>query len=621
MKTTLFAWFAIIGWIFPVTAQKLPQGFSIKQGALNSASLNRNGKQLIVYGAESKKGAESVLLTHVRRDLAIFASQAGNAVIAPESSVELLKNPQAHWDAWWNDRFNYYGQQVTKLPVRALTVKRTVKDGDEIDWEGLKIRILAIPGYTRDMVAYVTEIGGKRIAFTGDLIWDGGRVFDIYSFQDAIPEAKIGSYHGHGARFAPWIASLRKIAAEKPDLIVPLRGPVLTNPQRDLKLAEERIQAIYKNYLSTNALHWYFGAERLTIAGRRVFGDETEVKLMPFAKHIDLPDWCRHIGTTKLLVAKDKSGFVLDVGGKRALDSLQQFLKDGLVESIDGIWVTHTHNDHSAYVRDARDTFGCPVYATAEVADVLLYPERWFLPGVSPNAVKRVHTLKEGETLNWKEFKLTGYFYPGQMYNHGALLVEKPGHEPVFFIGDSFSPSGIDDYCLMNRNLMGEDTGYLYCLDKVRQLPKNTWLVNQHIPHLFRFSDSELNYLETRYRERRRLLAQLLPWDHVDYGVDEQWAWFYPYGVEAKTGETIELTLKLRNHSPHERTFFPTFHFHGKVVGRDSVVIPARSEARAKLTLPLAHSLKPGVHLVTASIFSREIDLKHWCEALVKIGE
>ena len=73
--------------------------------------------------------------------------------------------------------------------------------------------------------------------------------------------------------------------------------------------------------------------------------------------------------------------------------------------------------------------------------------------------------------------------------------------------------------------------------------------MNQHIPHLFRFTDAEMDHLETSYRERQQLLSELLPWDDVNYGIDEQWAWVYPYGAEVKRGDRIDFKLKLRNHS------------------------------------------------------------------------
>jgi len=42
-------------------------------------------------------------------------------------------------------------------------------------------------GYTRGSVTYLMEIGGKRIAFTGDLLRDDGKLLDLFSLQDAIP--------------------------------------------------------------------------------------------------------------------------------------------------------------------------------------------------------------------------------------------------------------------------------------------------------------------------------------------------------------------------------------------------------------------------------------------------
>ena len=49
------------------------------------------------------------------------------------------------------------------LPVAAV--------GDETDFElsGIKFRAFFVPGHSFDLTVYTTELGGKRIAFTGDL--------------------------------------------------------------------------------------------------------------------------------------------------------------------------------------------------------------------------------------------------------------------------------------------------------------------------------------------------------------------------------------------------------------------------------------------------------------------
>ena len=285
---------------------QLPEGISFKQGPINSVVITRGGQRMVLY--RGSNSAQAVLLTHARRDLVESVravAEGAELVVAPEKSREALNRAEEFWQGFWDKRFNYYGQQVNKLPRRNLEVDRFVKEGATIRWQELEFEVMETGGYTRDAVCYLLETGGKRIAFTGDLLWQGGRVFDLYSFQDAIPGARIGAYHGYAGRLGQWVASLEKIAAWEPDLLLPARGPLIVDPTGDINKAVTRARAVYRNYLSTNALHWYFGKDRLTTAGRRVLGTDAEVELMPFAEHIDLPSWCRHMGTTKLLLSRD----------------------------------------------------------------------------------------------------------------------------------------------------------------------------------------------------------------------------------------------------------------------------------------------------------------------------
>ena len=202
--------------------------------------------------------------------------------------------------------------------------------------------------------------------------------------------------------------------------------------------------------------------------------------------------------------------------------------------------------------------------------------------------------------------------------------MERTDHKPVFFIGDSYSPSGIDDYCLMNRNLMREDTGYLLCLRKVRELPAGSWLVNEHIPHLFRFTETELDYLEERYRKRAAMIAELVPWDDANYAIDEEWAWFYPYGSEAKVGQGLELEVRIWNHSRRERTFEVVM---GKAAGLEvagevaKVTLRAREKGAVKVPLLVTAGRGPGVRVITAGLRSEGIAVDEWIETLVKVSE
>ncbi len=599
-------------------AADLPPSLRFIPGIANKVSIVRGEAILDVNQGAGGMPGELALLTHARRDVVDLVS--ADHTHAPEASREFLENTAAWWEQWWTKRFDYYDMQLTRRPVHDAPAQRYLKDGDAFRWRDLEFRFLETPGYSRDGGTYLVTIDGVKVAFVGELLRRQGRVTDLYSFQEAIPEAKIGGYHGYAGRLAQWLASLEKLAAEKPDLIVPWRGPLIPDPERDLAEAAGKARALYRNYLETNALHWYFGEERMAICAERVLGPDHGVKGMTFAEHIDLPDWCQHIGTTKLLVAESGRGFLLDVGGPAAIKSVDAFLAEGLVKGIDGIFATHAHNDHTAAIGEAARKWNCPVYATPDVAPVIARPGDWFLPGLSPNPIDRVEWKTDGETMRWEEFTLTFRSFPGQMLNHGALLVEKAGETPVFFIGDSFSPSGIDDYCLMNRNLMREDTGYLKCFEILASLPAETWLVNQHIPHRFRFNETEKAFLLGRYRERIAMIQDFVATEDLNFAIDEQWAWMSPYGVEPLRGESVDLTVGIWNHSRQDHVFeiFLTSPFHGEVVQRDLLVV-ARGRGTATVSIAVPTDGQSGVHVVHARIRARESDLESFAETLVKV--
>jgi glyoxylase-like metal-dependent hydrolase (beta-lactamase superfamily II) len=607
-------------------AEDVTPHVTVTGGAVNQVVIKQGGSNLAVYQASdgSDASAERLLLTHHRRDVTSAAHSVTPAtkIIGPQSERALIEEPQAFWDAFTTARFHDYAQQSTKILSEPLSVARWVKEGDVIRWKGIEFRVLNTPGYTRGSVSYVASIDDRKIAFTGDLIYGDGKIFDLYSFQDAISEANIRGYHGYGGRLAALVASLQKIAEQDPALIIPARGPVIREPQAAIQNLTHRVRSLYHNYLSTNALHWYFKEERMRTCGERVLGAGADIELMPYSLHQTTPDWVFEHATSRLLISDDGHGFLLDCGYQRVIDAVKKLITMGLVQQVDGIFVTHYHDDHTDMVQAAAEEFDCPVYATGQYADVLENPGAYHLPAMTPNVIADVKEMKNGETMKWQEFDLTFHFFPGQTFYHGAVFVKRQQERPIFFIGDAFSPSGIDDYCVLNRNLVHADSGYQLCFQKLRQVNEEFWLVNEHIPYVFAFSDHEMDYLETRYRQRAQTLRELFPWDDPNYGIDEQWAVFYPYGVETGADETIELEVRITNHSPKRRTFQVTPHVASgmTLISHDNkITLPSR--ASGKLNLLVTGPAKAGNYLVTADVQSEGMQFRNWIESLVTIKE
>lgn len=640
----------ITGFLFPpnrcsAEIEQLLPSLKFERGPVNGVLLGTGDIRDAIYSkpASSSVRPHRIFLTHHRRDVVTAAFDGvldrdrlkpnRVRIFAPKAERELFENPDEFWESFWTKRFHDYTQQSTKILTapekidRYLAEKTTIVSvqtypaGEKIR----RIRVLETPGFTRGAISYIVDIDGKRVAFTGDLIYGDGQIFDLYSFQDAIPAAKIGGYHGHASRLALLIPSLKKVAAEKPDLIIPARGPVIRNPQEAIAKLIERVEAYYRNYLSTNALNWYFKEERMTIKGRRVLGPDADVKLMPLSVHEKTPDWIWENSTSRMLISDDGHGFLLDCGYQRVIDGVKQLMKDGLVKQIDGIFVTHYHDDHTNMVQAAAEEFGCPIYSTLEYEDILAHPGAYHMPATTDKAIKDVTGLKSGHRMKWKEFDLEFQFYPGQTLYHGAVLVRRSGGTPYYFVGDAFSPSGMDDYCLLNRNLLHDDTGYPFCLKKIRELGSDYWLINEHIPYVFRFSEKELNYLETNLLKRKAILDELLPWDDINYGIDEQWATFYPRGVSAAVGKPIEFQVRILNHSPITRTFKVTPR---KSPGIDLLSGPAeiKLQPRASGSVAVMVSVNksatlPGTFAVTADIDSDGMHFLSWADAVIHVED
>ncbi len=625
LRSTLVLLSTIFVSSIPVPAALGQPTLRFQDGAVNGVLIEEDGHRLAVYGWQDHdvSNIDRVLLTHGRRDVlwkAIPLIDAGARAAAPNRERFALENPSEFWKTFRTARFHDYAQQTTKIANVAVAIDQWVNEGDNIAWQDLNFSVLETPGFTRGSVSYIADIDGKKTAFTGDLIYGDGQILDLYSFQDAIPEAKVRGYHGYGSRLADLVQSLQKLAAAKPQLIVPARGPLIRNPTVAINRLIGRVRALYKNYLSTNALHWYFKEDRMRQCGERVLGPGAEVELMPYAHHEETPAWVFEHSTSRLLISDTGRGFLLDCGYQRVIDAVNDLIDQGVITGVDGIFVTHYHDDHTDMVQSAAEALKCPVYATKEYADFLEHPEAYHLPAMTSNAIHNIIVLPDGHKKKWHEFDLTFHFFPGQTWYHGAVFARKGQHRPIFFVGDAFAPSGMDDYCVLNRNLLHDDSGYLLCLQKLRDIKDPFWLVNEHIQFVFSFNNDELDYLESRYRERISIMGDLFPWDDPNYGVDEQWAVMYPHGATVPPGSSVKLQLRLINHSATDRGFRVRFNPPKGVTlnsATGEVSIAARQTGVVELIATAPNV--PGDFVITADIASKGMEFHEWCEAVVTV--
>ena len=596
-------------------------------GGTNGASVTRDGARIVFYGdpVGDWQQVERIFWTHHRRDVAWAGLQLvedGVPVVAPAAELPLIENAEAFWSEFRGTRFHDYAQQSTKILARNVPVRFPAIGGRSIKWRDLAIDIIDTPGFTRGSVSYLVDLGRTRVAFTGDLAYSQGRIFDLYSLQDSIEETETRGYHGYAARSADLLRSLRRVLQAKPDLIVPARGPLIRDPEAELGRLAERIEELFKAYFRTDALRWYWGEANLLARARRILGP-TEVDWMPMAFELRQtpPRWWHKFGTSRLLVSDTGAAFLIDCGSQSAFDTVRRLQRRRVFSRLEGIFVTHFHDDHTDFVQQMAREAGVPVYAGRETADILENPHAYRMPAMTHRPIRPVSALDEGETLHWHEFELEYTYFPGQAIYHGGLRVRRENGERYFFIGDSFSPSGLDDYCLLNRHLLHAGFGHFRCLDQIDRLEDDYWLVNQHIEEVFRYDRQQVATMREVLNEKKRVIAELVPWEEPNFGVDEQWSRFYPYGLDTAPGEPFDLYGVVLNHLPEEESFRIRLNLPAGWLGEpmfaDLGVAP-RQEGRVRFTVTPPGDMG-GTHLITGDVSFRDHDLRQWIEALVHV--
>ena len=486
--------------------------------------------------------AEQMLFTHHHRDNTLGSPIAENVRVGVPAK-------EAPWfaevETFWNDpqyRWHLYNYHPHNLMLAdAIRVTDTYTDGTQIAWGPASLTVLETPGHTDGSVTYLIDVDAKRFAFTGDLIYDEGQLWELYSLQKG---QQTSDYHGFLGARDELKESLEKVRQASPTALIPTHGVVMNNPDKAIDTLLERLAYCYDKYVSISALRHYFP---------QLFEEfEGHPGHMPIREGKPPPEFLRHFGTTWMIISETDEAFVMDCGSPNVLKQIQQLQADGEVSEVTQFWVTHYHDDHVNAIPEFQETFPCETIADSVVAAVITNPIGFRLPCISPSVTRVDRITQDGDSWQWNEFTMTAYHFPGQTYYHGGLLVEGHGVR-MFFSGDSFTMAGIDDYCSGNRNLLGADVGYEKCLRLIQEL-KPTHIFNCHVNPAFDFTDDEIACMLDTLAEREKCYTELFPWDHANYGMDEHWVRCYPYEQKITPGETAQLRVEITNHSYKPRT-------------------------------------------------------------------
>lgn len=540
--------------------RELSSSVACFQDTCNVYVLRRGGEAVLVdFGsgavldhldALDVQRVTDVLVTHHHRDQVQGlqrAAQAGIRIWVPPVERDLIDDVAVHWQGRPID--NDYDLREDRFSLlEPVAVSGTVDEYRTRRYGAFDVFTLPTPGHTVGSVTYLVEVDGRRVGFSGDLLYDGGRVWSL-----AATQWSVSGVEGQAAT----ILSCGALLEREPDLLLPSHGGPIVDPPDSLGRARDRLH---------------------------------ELAELRREQPWDLDGWLRHpweaitprllmnrtsLAISYALLSRDGAALLIDwgydqttglpLGTERAarrpmLTSIDVLCRDFGVQRLEAVVLTHYHDDHVAGVNLLRDVHGTEVWAPEEVAPVVEDPARFDLPFLwfDPIAVDR--RLVSGEPVPWREYEITAYHLPGHTYYAGAISFEVDGLR-VVATGDQQVAVGADqptpfvpassrailNYQYRNRFRIDD---YVASAELYRALRPDL-IVSGHWPPQ-EVDDDYLRRLAEDGRRLAELHRELLPLEEVDFGAEGFGARIEPYRSRVDGDEPLDLEVTVRNPFGHQ---------------------------------------------------------------------
>lgn len=406
------AWREVVPGVFAITDSCTV--YAIRTGGPGSSAIciDFGTGAVLDLLADLQIGAIShVLLTHHHRDQAQGlprAVAAGIEIWVPPVEVDLFTAADEFWQGRrvWNDYQMRSDRQTLLAPV---PVTGTVPEYRTRDFGGIAVFTRPTPGHTTGSVSYLVTVDGRRLAFTGDLIFAPGKVWSLMATQ--------WTYTGNEGPAMTMISALR-LQQERPDLLLPSHGEPMDDPQAALGLLVDRLQR-------------YIDSRRPS--GTMDVRSRLDDPFRPITDHllVNLSSESR----SYVLLSRTGSALIIDygydqttwypLGGERAsqrpwLESLPALRSRHGVDRIEVAMATHYHDDHCAAFNLLREVEGTAIWLPENVAPIMADPLRYDLPcqWFDPIPADRVLPLRT--PIRWREYDITVHPLPGHTRHAAA---------------------------------------------------------------------------------------------------------------------------------------------------------------------------------------------------------
>ena len=522
----------------------------------------------------------AILHTHHHRDQCqgdLRAAAEGIPIWVPEHERRLFEQAELFWST--KQLFDMYNVRNTYFTLtHNVPVAGSLEDFGAWTWGQHSFTILPTPGHSLGSLTLLVEVDGRRVAFTGDLLYAAGKVLTMYDMQ-----YNYGAVDGVEAA----ILSLENLGRRQPGLLCPSHGEPMADVEDALRRTRENLVSFFK--LMTNGC---------LPAG--------EIDFVPVLPHVLAATYaCSYFyvitsdSGKALLVDFGAPNFSLFSPANRHFEdgervrfvehSLERLQRQYGVGQIEAVLPSHYHDDHINGIPYLQRQLGVQCWAYENMRDILENPRGELIGCVLPTPIRVQRTFRDGERFAWEGLEFTIHYTPGHADYHMGMFGQIDGHS-VAFSGDNIFPIGGSTPSLIYRSHVHktshQQTARLYLEYMPDILCGGHDLQHEVKPRAYQAFAQKAQLLT-------QLFEMLLPGE-ANYGLEPSWMQIYPYQSLARPGDTLNLQVRMTNFLPRPARaevslVLPQGWLAGPASGRIDLPPNGRGKAEFRVQVPASY--------------------------------
>lgn len=512
--------------------------FIVRQGSRAALIDFGSGAVLDHLGALGIQSVDWVLHTHHHRDQC-----QGDWKLAARKIPIAVPTHEAHLFAdaenFWRNRrvFHlYYVRNDFNTITENIPVARRLADYTTFRWRNVDFFVLPTPGHTLGSISLLASVDGRRVAFTGDLMYAPGKILNIYDTQ---------INYGGSEGIDLGIFSLARLAEHKPDLVCPSHGQPLADPADAIRKTIRHLTDYYR-FQTGNApveeglplaVSPHLVAHHLTNSSfYAIISSSGKAMFIDYGSASGL-----HFGSFERATGvNDRIRFVEH--------SVARLRRDHGLKSIDIAMPSHMHDDHMNGFPHLVRHFGTRIWCYENMVDVFENPRGYNLGCILGEPLRIDRAFRDGETFRWEEFEFEVKHSPGHTNYQMALFTKIDGRK-VAFTGDAFFPNPRNDGTLRHNIIFRNEVQSDSHLRSIRNmLEREPEMICPGHGQPYPVTRGLLAATEQKFRRQQQFFIDLLPEGETDFAMNPSWLRLYPYQMLIAPGETRKLEIHASNY-------------------------------------------------------------------------